>query len=90
MDDDAIAFADDTYRRRAQALVSADEMIVQLFQMLEDAQKLEDTVILFSSDHGYHTGQHRLPAGKGLPYREDTHVPFMMKGPGIPKGKLLR
>lgn len=87
MDDDAIAFTDDTYRRRAQALVSADEMIVQLLQMLEDAQKVEDTVVVFSSDHGYHTGQHRLPAGKSLPYREDTHVPFMMKGPGIPKGQ---
>lgn len=88
MDDDAIAFADDTYRRRAQSLVSADEMIVHLFKILEDAQQLENTVIMFSSDHGYHVGQHRLPAGKSLPYREDTHVPFSMRGPGIPKGML--
>lgn len=88
MDDDAIAFADETYRRRAQALASADEMIAHLFQILEDAQQLEDTVVMFSSDHGYHVGNHRLPAGKSLPYREDTHVPFAIRGPGIPKGML--
>ncbi|KAK5309009.1 hypothetical protein LTR70_010677, partial [Exophiala xenobiotica] len=84
MDDDAIAFVDETYRRRAQALASVDEMIAHLFQVLEDAQQLEDIVVMFSSNHGYYVGNYRLPIGKLLPYREDTHVPFAIRGLGIP------
>ncbi|KAK5084414.1 hypothetical protein LTR05_005490 [Lithohypha guttulata] len=82
-----IAFSDETYRRRAQALAGIDEMVSHLLDILAQAGKLDDTLILFSSDHGYHVGQHRVPAGKTLPYREDTHVPFFVKGPGIPKGQ---
>ena len=88
MNDEAIAFSDDTYRRRAQSLASADEMVEHLLQKLEDAHQLEHTIVVFTSDHGYHVGNHRLPAGKSLPYREDTHVPFYMRGPSIPKGKV--
>lgn len=83
-----IAFSDDTYRRRAQALAGIDELVGNLLDVLEQAGKLEETVIIFSTDHGYHIGQHRIPAGKTLPYREDTHVPFYIKGPGVPRGKL--
>lgn len=52
-----------------------------------DEEKLISAVIM-SSDHGYHLGQHRIPAGKTLPYKEDTNVPFVIRGPGIPKGNL--
>lgn len=86
MDDEAIAYSDEVYRRRAQVLTGVDEMIDNLLDVLEEAGQLENTVIIFSSDNGFHLGNHRIPAGKTLPYREDTHVPFFMTGPGIPKG----
>lgn len=87
MDDEAIAYSDEVYRRRAQVLTGVDEMIEDLLNVLEEAGQLENTVIIFSSDNGFHLGNHRIPAGKTLPYREDTHVPFSITGPGIPKGK---
>lgn len=86
MNSSQIAFSDDTYRRRSQALAGIDELVGNLLDILENAGKLDETTIIFSADHGYHIGQHRVPAGKTLPYREDTHVPFFVKGPGVPKG----
>lgn len=87
MDQSAIDFADDTYRRRAQALQGVNEMFHELLDILEAAGELENTYIVFSSDHGYHIGQHRVVAGKMLPYKEDTNVPFIIRGPGVPRGQ---
>lgn len=42
--------------------------------------------VVFTADNGYHIGNHRIPAGKSLFYAEDAHVPFVVKGPGIPRG----
>lgn len=81
-----IEVVDETARARVQALQSVDEMVSHLIQVLEDKGELDNTVIVYSADHGYHLGQHRIPCGKTLPYKEDTHVPFIMRGPGIPKG----
>lgn len=86
MNDSAIAFVDETARARARTLQSVDEMVAELVDILEAEGQLDNTVIVYSSDHGYHMGQHRVPCGKTLPYKEDTHVPFMMRGPGVPSG----
>lgn len=86
MDSIAIARSDEVARARAQTLQSVDEMVADLIDTLESLGQLDNTVIVYSSDHGYHLGQHRVPCGKTLPYKEDTHVPMLMRGPGIPIG----
>lgn len=83
----AIKRVDDTAKARAQTLQSINEMVGHLYDLLDEYDQLENTVIIYSADHGYHLGNHRVPCGKTLPYKEDTHVPFIMRGPGIPKGK---
>lgn len=45
---------------------------------------------MFSSDNGYHLGQHRVGAGKTLPYLADTNVPFIVRGPNVPHGETSR
>lgn len=45
---------------------------------------------MFSSDNGYHLGQHRVGAGKTLPYLADTNVPFIVRGPNVPNGETSR
>jgi len=52
-----IAFSDATYRGRAQSLAGIDELIDDLLNQLDAAGKLEETVIIFSTDHGYHVGE---------------------------------
>ncbi|KIY53242.1 putative arylsulfatase, partial [Fistulina hepatica ATCC 64428] len=86
MDSASIAFADDTYRRRSQALHGLNEMFDDILDVLEASGQMDNTYIIFSADHGYHVGNHRVPAGKTLPYREDTLVPFYIRGPGIEPG----
>ena len=44
------------------------------------------THLIYTSDNGYHIGQHRLPPGKECGYEEDVNVPLIIRGPGIPSG----
>jgi len=85
-----IADLDVLYRRRVQSLQSVDEMIAQVIQTLEETGELENTYIIFTSDNGFHLGQHRLNAGKATLYEEDIHVPFFIRGPGISAGESLQ
>ena len=50
---------------------------------LRRTDQLDDTYLVFTSDHGFHMGNHRLRAGKDTPYVIDSHVPFAIRGPGI-------
>jgi arylsulfatase A-like enzyme len=84
-----IADLDGLYRRRVQTLQAADEAIGRLIQTLEETGELENTYIIFTSDNGFHLGQHRLYAGKATLYEEDIHVPFVIRGPGITAGDSL-
>ncbi|CAN8104889.1 unnamed protein product [Discula destructiva] len=86
MNSTTIQRVDEIARARAQTLQSVDEMVDHLLDVLQEKGELENTVVVYSADHGYHLGQHRVPCGKTLPYKEDTHVPFFMSGPGVPKG----
>lgn len=42
--------------------------------------------MIYTSDNGWHEGQHRRIGGKSLPYIEDTNIPMVIRGPGIPRG----
>ena len=45
-----------------------------------------NTYIVFSSDNGYHMGQHRLLPGKETAFDTDIRVPLIIAGPGVPSG----
>ena len=48
---------------------------------------LDKTYIVFSSDNGYHMGQHRLMRGKQTAFETDIRVPLIVAGPGVPQGR---
>jgi arylsulfatase A-like enzyme len=77
---------DDLYRRRLQSLQAVDEMVGALVKLLEDNGVIDNTYIIFTSDNGFHLGQHRLRPGKRTAYEEDIHVPLVIRGPGITPG----
>ncbi|KAF3011454.1 hypothetical protein E8E14_002409 [Neopestalotiopsis sp. 37M] len=79
-----ITALDTWYKARIQALQGIDEIIDDVVAKLEDKGVLDNTYLIYTSDNGYHLGQHRMPRGKALPYREDTNLPFVVRGPGVP------
>lgn len=65
-----------------------DELVESLVARLEESGQLDNTYIFYTSDNGFHIGQHRLPPGKSTGFDEDIRVPFYVRGPGIPEGKV--
>ncbi|OIW33162.1 arylsulfatase-like protein [Coniochaeta ligniaria NRRL 30616] len=78
-----VEYNDHFYRQRLRALQAVDEMVDGLFSRLEDFGLLDNTYIFYSSDNGFHIGQHRLQPGKSCGYEEDINIPLIIRGPGI-------
>jgi arylsulfatase A-like enzyme len=77
------------FTERIQSLLSVDDAVGRLVRTLRQTGELDNTVILFTSDNGYHLGEHRF-AGKNTPYEESLQVPLVARGPGIPVGRTVR
>ena len=80
---------DEDYRKRLQALQATDEGIKAVVEQLKASGQLDNTYIFFTSDNGYHLGNHRQTVGKISPYEEELHLRLMVRGPGIPAGESL-
>ncbi len=82
-------YMEELHRKRLQSMLAVDDMVGDLVKVLHDSGELDNTYIFFTSDNGFHLGQHRLGAGKWTPYEEDIRVPLLVRGPGVPEGKTL-
>ena len=80
---------DELYRDRVRSMQAVDDLLVSVINTLQQTGQLQNTYILFTSDNGYHLGEHRLMSGKATPYEEDIVVPLVIRGPGIPAGQVL-
>jgi N-acetylglucosamine-6-sulfatase len=78
---------DTLYRKRLQSMQAVDEMLGALVQALQAAGKLGNTYFFFTSDNGYHLGQHRLVQGKYFAYEEDIRLPLIVSDPGVQTGQ---
>jgi arylsulfatase A-like enzyme len=76
------------YRARLESLLSVDRMIKKVVETLKKTHRLNNTLIVFTSDNGWLYGEHRWRVGKVLPYEESIKVPLYMRGPGVQKGAL--
>lgn len=85
--DRVIAQLEEHYRTRLRSLAAVDEMITALVEALRTAGLLDQTYIFFTSDNGFHMGEHRLPLGKNTVYEEDIRVPLIVRGPGVASGQ---
>lgn len=77
----------EVYRARLRVIAGLDDMVSDLIARLEKHGILDNTYIIYTTDNGYHIGQHRLGPGKKCGYETDINIPMVMKGPGIPQGQ---
>ena len=85
-----LASIDRSFRLRAQAVEAVDKLLADVEARLVAQGILQNTYIVFSSDNGYHLGQHRLVRGKQTAFDTDIRVPLIVAGPGVPQGKVVR
>jgi arylsulfatase A-like enzyme len=74
------------YRARVRSVQAVDEMVRRLRATLRAAKVARNTFFVFSSDNGYHLGQHRLTEGKRTAFDHDIRVPLIIAGRGVPRG----
>ncbi|HUR76214.1 MAG TPA: sulfatase-like hydrolase/transferase, partial [Sporichthya sp.] len=77
---------DHDFRLRAREVLSVDQMIGAIKNALAKARVAKHTVLVFSSDNGYHMGEYRLHSGKQTAFDTDVNVPLVVQGPGIAHG----
>jgi arylsulfatase A-like enzyme len=77
-------------RRRIASLQAIDDMVESIVTALTETGQLDSTYIIYTSDNGFHMGEHRLIAGKDTPYEEDIRVPMVMRGPAVPAGERIK
>jgi len=73
-------------RQRAEALYAWDVQFGRIMRKLKRTGQFRGTVVVFTSDNGYFTGEHRQRLGKVKPHEPSLRVPLVVAGPGIPHG----
>eukprot|EP00040_Diaphanoeca_grandis_P009007 m.47205 g.47205 ORF g.47205 m.47205 type:complete len:745 (-) comp20446_c0_seq1:240-2474(-) len=81
MDPITTEYSDHLWRRRLRSLQSVDELVERHFAAVEAAGALNRTVFVYTSDHGYHSGQWGVAYCKMLPYEEDVRIPMFIRLP---------
>ncbi len=81
-----IDLPDDIARRAIQAyhasITFADAQVGQILDALDETGLAKNTVVLFTSDHGYHMGEHGHWQKTTL-FENAARVPLIIAGPGV-------
>jgi arylsulfatase A-like enzyme len=68
------------------SILYADQAIGVIVKALKEQGLYENTLLLIGADHGDALGEDGTSWGHEVTFDAVTHVPFMLTGPGIPKG----
>jgi len=71
-------------RGRLEMLLGVDESLARIDSVLREIGELENTVIIFTSDHGYFYGEHGLNEERRLAYEETVRIPLIVRDPRQP------
>ena len=86
-------FTDEQKRRTrahyAAQILQIDHEVGQIMEALEERGLLDDTLVIFSSDHGEMAGDHGM-RGKGSFYEGSCHVPMLVRLPAATGAGVVR
>jgi len=74
------------YQKALASLRAIDDGVKVILDTLGSQHRLSNTYVIFTSDNGFFYGEHRLTGGKFLAYEPATHLPLLIRGPGIKPG----
>jgi N-acetylglucosamine-6-sulfatase len=75
------ATTDEEIRGRIEMLLGVDDSLGRILAVLEANGVLDDTVVVFTSDHGYFYGEHGLNEERRLAYEETIRIPLLVRYP---------
>ena len=67
-----------------------DFHIMRLIRYLKKTGLLDKVLVVFFADHGESLGEHGRWFHDSDMYEEQTKIPLLISGPGLPKGKMVR
>jgi arylsulfatase A-like enzyme len=70
---------DQDVRDRLEMLLGVDESTARIDSALRAMGELENTVVIFMSDHGYFYGEHGLNEERRLAYEETIRIPLIVR-----------
>lgn len=83
----------DTQEKKRKALAAyyasvsfMDEQLGRILDALDAADLRDNTIVVFTSDHGYHLGEHEFWQKQSL-HEESTRIPLVVAGPGVVSGE---
>jgi N-acetylglucosamine-6-sulfatase len=79
------ATTDDEIRGRQEMLLAVDDSLGRILAALERRGVLNDTIVVFTSDHGYFYGEHGLNEERRLAYEETIRIPLVIRYPSLIK-----
>lgn len=72
---------DATILNRARMMKAVDEGLGRILEALESSGQLGNTMVIFTSDHGYFYGEHGLGPERRLAYEEAIRIPLLIRYP---------
>jgi N-acetylglucosamine-6-sulfatase len=81
---------DRLHEGRAETLQALDDLVAGVIGKLRKEGAMGNTYVFFTSDNGWHEGEHRIPDKKWRPYEEDVRMPLLVRGPGVAAGHQAR
>ena len=75
--------SDDTILKRLRMLQAVDEGLGRMLEVLDSEKKLDDTLVVFTSDEGFFYGEHGLSEERRLAYEESVRIPLVMRWPRL-------
>ena len=71
-------------------ILHIDRLVNRLLDTLEETKKLENTLLVFCSDHGDFAGEHQMAAKGGVLYDCLVRIPMIVVAPNkLPKGTVI-
>ena len=67
-------------------IAQLDRDLGRLFDALEERGRLEDTIVVFTSDHGEALGERDIWFNHEGVYENTLRIPLILAGPGVPRG----